>query len=78
VPLSFPYTLWEPSTGTSGQNFYIIRIHFSLIVLSLDVDRLCGLVVKVPGYRSRGPGSTAGTTRFSEKEWVWNGANSAP
>jgi hypothetical protein len=21
-----------------------------------DIDRLCGLVVKVPGYRSRGPG----------------------
>jgi hypothetical protein len=23
-------------------------------------DRLCGLVVKVPGYRSRGPGSILG------------------
>jgi hypothetical protein len=30
-------------------------------------DRLCGLVVRVPGYRSRGPGSILGTTRFSEK-----------
>jgi hypothetical protein len=29
--------------------------------------RLGGLVVKVPGYRSRGPGSIAGATRFSEK-----------
>jgi hypothetical protein len=27
----------------------------------------CGLVVKVPDYRSRGPGSIPGTTRFSEK-----------
>jgi hypothetical protein len=26
-----------------------------------------GLVVRVPGYRSRGPGSIPGTTRFSEK-----------
>jgi hypothetical protein len=30
-------------------------------------DRLCGLVVRVPGYRSRGPGSILCTTRFSEK-----------
>jgi hypothetical protein len=30
-------------------------------------DRLCGLVVRVPGYRSRGPGSIPRTTRFSEK-----------
>jgi hypothetical protein len=30
-------------------------------------DRLCGLVVRVPGYRSRGPSSVPDTTRFSEK-----------
>jgi hypothetical protein len=29
-------------------------------------DRLCGLVVGVPGYRSWGPGSIPGATRFSE------------
>jgi hypothetical protein len=40
-------------------------------------DRLCGLVVRVPGYRSRGPGSIPGATRFSEKQWVWNGVYSA-
>jgi hypothetical protein len=28
---------------------------------------LCGLVVRVPGYRSRGPGLIPGATRFSEK-----------
>jgi hypothetical protein len=33
-------------------------------------DRLCGLVVRVLGYRSGGPGSIPGTTRFSEKETV--------
>jgi hypothetical protein len=32
--------------------------------------RLCGLVV-------RGPGSVPGATRFSEKQWVWNGVHSA-
>jgi hypothetical protein len=27
-------------------------------------DRLCDLVVRVPDYRSRGPGSIPGATRF--------------
>jgi hypothetical protein len=31
------------------------------------INRLCGLVVRVPSYRSRGPGSIPGATRFSEK-----------
>jgi hypothetical protein len=29
--------------------------------------RLCGIVVIVPGYRSKGPGSIPNATRFSEK-----------
>jgi hypothetical protein len=29
----------------------------------LNLDRFCGLVVRVLGYRSRGPGSIPGTTR---------------
>jgi hypothetical protein len=29
------------------------------------IDRLCGLVVRVLGYRSGDPGSLPGTTRFS-------------
>jgi hypothetical protein len=31
------------------------------------IDRLCGLVAIVHAYRSRGPGSIPGATRFSEK-----------
>jgi hypothetical protein len=31
-------------------------------------DRLCGLVVRVLGYRFGGPGSIPGTTRFSDKK----------
>jgi hypothetical protein len=27
-------------------------------------DLLCGKVVRVPGYRSRGPGSISGTTKI--------------
>jgi hypothetical protein len=30
-------------------------------------DHLCGLMVRVIGYRSRGLGSIPGATRFSEK-----------
>jgi hypothetical protein len=30
------------------------------------LDRLCGLLVRVPGYRSRGPGSIPDATSFSE------------
>jgi hypothetical protein len=30
-------------------------------------DRLFGLVIRVPGYRSRAPGSIPGPTKLSEK-----------
>jgi hypothetical protein len=40
-------------------------------------DRLCGIVVGVPDYRSRGPGSITGGTSFSDTYWVWNGVHSA-
>jgi hypothetical protein len=33
-------------------------------------DRLCGLVVRVLGYRSGGPGSIPGTTRKKKKKVV--------
>jgi hypothetical protein len=46
----------------------LLWLHYSdfqeVVVIS---DRLCGLVIRVPGYRSRGPGSIPGATRFSEK-----------
>jgi hypothetical protein len=34
--------------------------------INYNFDRVYGLVVRV-GYRSRGPGSILGATRFSEK-----------
>jgi hypothetical protein len=36
-------------------------------ILCADIDCLCGLVVSVPGYRARDPGSVPDATRFSEK-----------
>jgi hypothetical protein len=40
------------------------------LVSKVLIDRLCGLVVRALGYRSGGPGSIPGTTRFSEKKTV--------
>jgi hypothetical protein len=45
--------------------------------LATDTDSLCGLVVRVLGYRSSGSCSISGATRFSEKYWVWNRVHSA-
>jgi hypothetical protein len=45
----------------------MIRIPVEFSDDALLVDRLCGLVVGVPGYRSRGSGSIPGATRFTEK-----------
>jgi hypothetical protein len=39
----------------------IYHVHYGNI--AMNIDRLCGLVVRVLGYRSGGPGSIPGTTR---------------
>jgi hypothetical protein len=46
------------------KNVYLFRIY---CILRDAVDRLCGLVVGVPGCRSRGPGSIPVATRFSKQ-----------
>jgi hypothetical protein len=38
-------------------------IYTIYIYIYIYIDRLCGLVVRVLGYRSGGPGSVPGTTR---------------
>jgi hypothetical protein len=52
--------------------YFCIFILWPVFLFSLNffpftvfLDRLCGLVVRVLGYRSGGPGSIPGTTRFS-------------
>jgi hypothetical protein len=54
-----------------------IRFHSNVVSFSIfflcQYMCLCGLVVRVPGYRSRGLGSIPGATRFSESWWDWNG-----
>jgi hypothetical protein len=56
--------------STPTQNVTLTADMFNaFICLQLfHFDRLCGLVVRVLGYRSGGPGSIPGTTRFSEKK----------
>jgi hypothetical protein len=41
----------------------LYRTSFIFCLLYPSYDRLCGLVVRVLGYRSGGPGSIPGTTR---------------
>jgi hypothetical protein len=50
--------------------FYILATiyEYTVSVACSVADRLCGLVVRVLGYRSGGPGSIPGTTRFSGKK----------
>jgi hypothetical protein len=52
-----------------------VRTEF-IYVMQKKVDRLCGLVFRVHGCISRGSGSIPGTTRFSVKQWFWNGVHS--
>jgi hypothetical protein len=60
--------MWNQMAGWGGGDIYIMR-NFRIINhhLILIFDRLCGLVVRIPGYRSIGPGSIPDATRFSEK-----------
>jgi hypothetical protein len=48
-----------------------------LAFIEIERVRLCGLVVRVSGYRSIGPESISGATRFFEKYCIWNGVYSA-
>jgi hypothetical protein len=47
-------------------SFLFIYIYI-YIYIYIKMDRLCGLVVRVLGYRSGGPGSIPGTNRKKKK-----------
>jgi hypothetical protein len=67
----------EPQSSSLLKINYIIILHLRLDIacylFSFDIFTkmictcFCGLVVRVPSYRSRGPGSIPGSTRFPEK-----------
>jgi hypothetical protein len=48
--------------------------HFKFELVFLKTDRLCGLVVRVLGYRSGGPGSIPGTTREKKSSGYGTGS----
>jgi hypothetical protein len=52
IKITYPFFVWDK---------------FVCMVNVTRYDCLCGLMVGVPGYRSRGPDSIPGATRFSEK-----------
>jgi hypothetical protein len=70
---------FSKNMGLYGENLNFLqsslkRYHFKGIFKVTDLHQftyveftLCGLVVRVPGYRTRGPGSIPGATTFSEK-----------
>jgi hypothetical protein len=79
-PCSFVhwYLIFWRNISSSSPQFLccaFIFLHFPLKYH--EGDCLCGLVVRVPGYRSRSPGSIPSATRFSEKWLAWNGVLSA-
>jgi hypothetical protein len=47
--------------------FALYVVYSVIFPMARDLDRLCGLVVRVLGYRSGGPGSIPGTTRKRKK-----------
>jgi hypothetical protein len=52
------------SRGQTDQSIYLhLKIRLKFRFKACTEDRLCGLVVRVLGYRSGGPGSIPGTTR---------------
>jgi hypothetical protein len=55
--------------GLCKKRYYILFRNFFY-------DHLCGLVVRVLGYRSGGPGSIPGTTRKKKKKSSGSGTGS--
>jgi hypothetical protein len=51
-----------------------VWLHIFLITVLWQVDRLCGLVVRVLGYRSRGPGFFAALPDFLRSSGFGTGA----
>jgi hypothetical protein len=63
VPRSVGKLLSGCTTGGFSTRAQLDGISYNLVV---DIsDRLCGLVVRVLDYRSRGPGSIPGTNKKS-------------
>jgi hypothetical protein len=72
--------MWEAPTPLSDDKDVVSvsnGVHLNL-VHKVGSTCLCGLVVRVLGYRSGGPGSIPGTTRFSGKKKTVVGLERGP
>jgi hypothetical protein len=57
-----------------GNGRYVSAFGYLKTTLFIRItDLLCRLVVRVSGFL----GSIPGASKFSEKQWVWNGVHSA-
>jgi hypothetical protein len=65
LQILYPQKLVLTSPTSGGRSVSIVRLLTKATEFSFDC--LCGLVVRVPRYRSRGPGSIPVATGFSEK-----------
>jgi hypothetical protein len=68
----FPQKLALTSPTSRGRSVGIFRSRtqatdFICLFAYTVSDRLCGLVFRVPGYRTRGPDPIPGATRISDK-----------
>jgi hypothetical protein len=63
----FVFTPHQSSANEMSQITKLTPWSLSRCTGHFRCDRLYGLVVRVTGYRSRGPGSNPGATRLSEK-----------
>jgi hypothetical protein len=57
------FHLAQDSSSCVLTDLFSIRISLEFWILQEAGDRLCGLVARVLGYRSGGPGSIPGTTK---------------
>jgi hypothetical protein len=65
------------SSGRGLFDWHCNACRVQLVINKTNYDRLYGLVVRVPGYRFKGPGAIPSATRISEKQCVWDGVYSA-
>jgi hypothetical protein len=72
VCYNYEYEYMQPGGKMQNQftNTFYLFIRYTLTASVVRWSR-------VPTYRSRDPVSIPGSTRFSDKQWVWNGVHSA-
>jgi hypothetical protein len=63
LSVSFLLREFKFSTKFSGFAAHQLFSRRSILIFKIKLDVLCGLVVRVLGYRSGGPGSIPDTTR---------------